>query len=79
MRTTLTIDVDILSAARELAAQDGTTIGRVISDLARQSLTSVDAPPDAQAESFYGFTPLPPRGGIVTNEMVNAIREAEDI
>jgi hypothetical protein len=38
MRTTLTIDDDILRAAKTLAAQQGQSIGAVISELARQGL-----------------------------------------
>ena len=39
MRTTLDIDDDILSAAKELARAEGKTAGQVISDLARKGLT----------------------------------------
>jgi hypothetical protein len=39
MRTTLDIDDDVLSAAKELDASQKTTAGRVISDLVRQALT----------------------------------------
>jgi hypothetical protein len=38
MRTTLDIDEDVLQAARELAANRGATIGKILSDLARQAL-----------------------------------------
>jgi hypothetical protein len=38
MRTTLDVDDDVLQAARELAANRRTTIGAVLSDLARQAL-----------------------------------------
>ena len=38
MRTTLTIDDDILRAAKTLAAQQGQSIGAVISELARRGL-----------------------------------------
>lgn len=38
MRTTLTIDDDILKAAKTLAAQRRVAIGTVISDLARKGL-----------------------------------------
>lgn len=79
MRTTLTIDQDVLSAARDLASHDGATIGQVISDLARQTLTGAARPVNQAEESFYGFRPLPRRGVVVTNDMVNAIREAEGI
>jgi hypothetical protein len=38
MRTTLTIDDDILRAAKTLAAQKGVSVGSVISSLARRGL-----------------------------------------
>ena len=78
MRTTLTLDADVLAAARDLAARSGSTIGRVISDLARKALTGADGQP-ASEDGFFGFVPLPPRGGVVSNELVNAIRDEEGI
>lgn len=44
MRTTLEIDDDLLVAAKDLAREQGSTLGEVISKLARQSLDS-SAPP----------------------------------
>jgi len=80
MRTTLSIDVDVLMAARDLAKRQKTTIGDVISGLARKALTQPLAAPAETTESFFGITPLPHRGGpLITNEMVNAIREEEGI
>jgi Ribbon-helix-helix protein, copG family len=38
MRTTLTIDDDVLAAAKHLAERERKTIGEVISALARQGL-----------------------------------------
>jgi len=38
MRTTLEIDDDVLHAAKEIAANRGTTAGRVLSELARKAL-----------------------------------------
>lgn len=38
MRTTLDIDDDVLSAARTLAQETGTSIGRALSELARRGL-----------------------------------------
>ena len=78
MRTTITIDADVLSAARDLAEHDGTTIGHVISDLARQSLTRAEGQPDP-AETFFGFAPLPQRGGVVSNDLIDSIRNDEGI
>lgn len=39
MRTTLNIDDDVVSAARELAADERRSLGSVISELARRGLT----------------------------------------
>jgi hypothetical protein len=38
MRTTMDVDDDILQAVKELAANRGTTAGKVLSDLARRAL-----------------------------------------
>ena len=38
MRTTVTIDDDVLTAAREVARSRGVSLGRVLSDLARRGL-----------------------------------------
>jgi hypothetical protein len=38
VRATIKIDDDVLAAARAIAEQQNTSIGRVISDLARRSL-----------------------------------------
>jgi hypothetical protein len=76
MRTTLDIDDDVLQAAKERARHTGSTAGRVISELARRALSS---PPVAKAAKepppVYGFRPLPSRGGIVTNELIDRLRE----
>ena len=39
MRTTLSLDDDLVAAARELAAAEGRSLGSVISELARRGLT----------------------------------------
>ena len=77
MRTTLTIDGDVLAAARDLAQAQRVSIGRVISDLARRSLTQ-PAPSETKDE-FFGFTPLPRRGVVVTDELIDTIREEEGV
>jgi hypothetical protein len=80
MRTTLDIADDVLLAAKELARRQGTTAGQVISELARASLTR-PTPTSNQpenADEFFGFRPLPADGVIVTNELINALRD-EDV
>jgi hypothetical protein len=41
MRTTLELDDDVVDAAKEMARDSGSTLGQVISDLARRSLNSI--------------------------------------
>jgi len=73
MRTTLTIDDDVLAAAKGLAAQQRKSIGEVISALARQALRPVAAVP----ETRNGIALLPVRGDAtrVTPELVNQLRD----
>lgn len=76
MRTTINIDDDVLLAARGLARRDGTSIGAVISDLARKGLNGGPRSNSAAKEDgFYGFRPLPKRGRPVTNELIDRLRE----
>ena len=74
MRTTLELDDDLLSAARQLARRQGATLGRVISELALQSLAST-APPKFR-NGFRLLTPIPgaPRADL---ELVNRLRDEE--
>ncbi len=76
MRTTLDIANDVLQAARERARREKTTIGEVISNLARSALTAPPSEKGAQAPTvIYGFRPFPQRGGIVTNELIKNLRD----
>lgn len=76
MRTTLDIADDVLHAAKERARREKKTAGEVISELARSALTNR---PETLAvrspKATYGFRPFPKRGGIVTNESIDALRE----
>jgi len=72
MRTTLKIDDDILEAARTLARHQKTSVGEVISDLARQSLE-----PAPVFNTRNGIPQLPRlgKGHPVTMELVNRLRD----
>ncbi len=73
MRTTLTLDDDVLQAAKELAASRGLTTGRVISDLARAALT-----PSRRESMRNGVPLLPPRASGAprpTMKLVNDLRD----
>ena len=68
MRTTLNIDDDVLSAARELSSLSGRTLGEVLSDLARKALTR-----NVEEVALRNGVPLldpTPDAGVVTSEDV---------
>lgn len=74
MRTTLTIDDDVLERAKAIADHQNRSLGAVISDLARKSLEA----PKPSLATRNGFPLLPRRGAVVTMEMVNAARDEDD-
>lgn len=73
MRTTLDLDEDVLLAVKERARREKRSAGQVLSELARESLNR-DETGGAGKDSFYGFEPLPRRGVVVTNELINKLR-----
>lgn len=75
MRTTVSIDDDVLAAARERAAREGRTLGEVLSTLARLGLTARTT--ESPGAEFHGFRPLPSRGRPVTNTAIDNLREDE--
>jgi len=76
MRTTLDIADDVLQAAKELARRQKKTAGEVISELARRALTTPPGVPSVmEPQAAYGIRPFAPRGGIVTNEMIDKLRD----
>ncbi len=89
MRTTLDIDADVLLASKELAARQRSTAGKVLSDLARRALTGeiVSAAKGLnnsvlevrEPVTTCGFKPFPKRGVVVTNVLVNQLRDEEGI
>jgi hypothetical protein len=72
MRTTIDLEDDVLFAAKELARQRGTTIGRVLSDLDRQSLTRQTP---LRTKDDLPLFPVQPNAGVVTPELVNRLRD----
>jgi len=81
MRTTLDIDDDVLAAAKELAKAKNSTAGEVISDLARKALTYAGSGSEAAPHGLLykeGWYVLPPRGAVVTNELIAKIQEELD-
>jgi len=73
MRTTLSLDDDVLSAAKEIASSENRTLGEVISSLARKGLKPIAS----RRHSRNGVPLLPVRAGSpkVTSELVHKLRE----
>ena len=73
MRTTLTIDDDVLAAAKGLAARQNKSIGEVISALTRQALK----PTTTKPQTRNGVPLLAVRAGAApgTPELVNQLRD----
>lgn len=90
MRTTLSIEDDVLYAAKNLARRDGRTLGEVISTLVRRALQT--PAPDATTAaggarstldeqlSALGLTPYrAPDVAVVTQAQVEALRDGEGL
>ena len=81
MRTTLDIADDVLAAAKERARREHKSMGQVVSELIRQALTAPRAP-SALAPSevheppaIYGVQPFASRGAVVTNDLIDRLRQ----
>jgi hypothetical protein len=87
MRTTLDLDIDILTAIKERAQFEGASIGKVASRLIKQALQAKPLPnPDqsamTQAVVLNGFRSLPHNPQLkapITLAQVQAIADAEGI
>jgi hypothetical protein len=79
MRTTLDIDDDVLQTAKELARAEKTTVGRVVSQLARRGLALPSGSGELSVEIVDGIPVLPPGSRIVTNEMIEELIEQADL
>jgi hypothetical protein len=78
MKTTLDIADDVLQAAKERARPERKTIGVMISELARRALTTPQEPLSVkEPKTIYGLKPFARRGGIVTNQLINKLRDED--
>ncbi|MBV8817471.1 MAG: hypothetical protein JO022_03885 [Acidobacteriaceae bacterium] len=74
MRTTLELDEELITAAKGLAAQQGVSLGRVISNLALQSLRPQSPPKVRNGIRVFEREPGAPPA---TLEFINALRDEE--
>ncbi|MDO8596350.1 MAG: hypothetical protein Q7R45_06985 [Sulfuricaulis sp.] len=75
MRTTLDIEDDVLFAAKDLARREKKSTGQIISELARKGLSGAATESAREPKAVYGFRPFPKEGRIVSNELINKLRE----
>lgn len=73
MRTTLNIDPDVLSAAREIAAARSLGIGEVISELARRGLEA-----EARTADREGFPVFEVPSGAKPLTLADVRRDADE-
>ena len=71
MRTTLTLDPDVLAAARALAEARGQTMGQVISELARRGLASASG--TGGERNGVPLFPVRADAGVVTPALVRQL------
>ena len=83
MRTTIDLDYDILVAAKEVARMENVSLGKVISRLVRQALTGGVAQQagnvPAATATATGFVPFAPRGAVISNGLIDRLRDAEGV
>jgi hypothetical protein len=79
MRTTLDIADDVLAAAKELAQREGSTTGKVLSDLARRGLAAPARSRKGRPALRAGVPVLPSRGEIITLQHIQRLRDQEGI
>ena len=73
VRTTLTIDDDILAAARERAYFERKTVGEVLSSLARKGLCPTE--PTPVYRNGIRLLPVQPGAGISTPELIKELMD----
>jgi len=80
MRTTLTIDDDLLLAAKEIGAAQHRSAGEVLSEWARRGIHAAPPLAEDQVVMRNGFEVIPARDCIITTEFVRQLQdETEDL
>ncbi len=76
MRTTLDIDDELLLTVKEMAQQQKTTAGSVVSNLLRESLRPRSFTPEYR--NGVPLLPKRPHGPKITTELVNRLRDEDE-
>ncbi len=79
MRTTLSLDDDVIAFARSHAERERVSLGEVVSRLARQGILAQDQLHAKLAAPKSRFALLPARGEIITSEHVRRLMDQEGL
>ncbi len=79
MRTTVNLDEDLLLAIQDRAKRERRTMSAVLSDLAREALVGRNLDSSSRTVGVGGFVPLPHRGPLSSNALIDSIREEEGV
>jgi hypothetical protein len=74
MRTTINIDDDVLNAVKEISRRQARPVGEVASKLLRDALCGEDKE-IREKPARYGFRPFAKSTDIVTNDIIDQLRE----
>lgn len=75
VRTTLSLDEDVMILARQLARREGISVGKAVSELVRRGSSR----PAATMPPRNPYTVYPARGEIITSEHVYRLMDEEGI
>lgn len=79
MRTTLSIDDDVLLAAKQEAIRRRVSLGTAASDLIRAGLQTRAVTREKPQATVGPFAILPPRNELITPEHIRRIQEQEGV
>jgi hypothetical protein len=82
MLITINIEDDILTIVKKSARKKQVAQGKILSDLARETIIRrrlLEDKEEAGNTGVGGFRPFPSRGVIITNKQVNRLRDQEGI
>ena len=81
MRTTLDIEDDVYLYAREIAAAERISVGKVVSRIMRDGLRNSTAAAASTGAYVYrnGIPIIPPSNRVVTQALIDKIRDDEGI
>lgn len=77
MRTTLTLDDEVLAYARARAQSERIPLGEAVSRLAREGIAAQGRPTSPPASTRSRFALLPARAETITSEHVRSLMDQE--